>query len=151
MTEIDCGGCRIRPPREGDAPSLAGHANDREIWRNLRDGFPHPYALADAEAVGGIGLHPGQDVERFGAELGYWLGRPYWGQGLTTAAVRAVTGYGFEALGLERVFALPYARNPASARVLEKAGFTLEGVLRRSAFKDGEFVDQRLYAALRAR
>ena len=100
-------------------------------------------------AVGGISLHRGVDVERFGAELGYWLGAPFWGRGITTAAVRLVSAYAFEACGLERVFAMPYARNAASARVLEKAGFVREGVLRRHAFKDGVFEDQWLYATLR--
>ena len=157
----------VRPWRSTDAEALARNANARSIWLNLRDGFPHPYTLADAhafleralptfwciesegEAAGGIGLVPGTDVERFSAELGYWLGERFWGRGIVSQAVAAVTEHAFASLGLQRVFALPYGRNAASARVLEKAGYTLEGTLRRASFKDGAFVDQLLYARLR--
>ena len=163
--------CVVRSYRPDDAASLALHGNDRAVWLNLRDAFPHPYRMEDGaayiaratamdpqlsfaievggSAVGGISLHKGVDVERFGAELGYWLGAPFWGRGITTAAVRLVSAYAFETCGLERVFAMPYARNAASARVLEKAGFVREGELRRHAFKDGVFEDQWLYATLR--
>ena len=141
------------------------------MWLNLRDAFPHPYTVADGEAyiarvsgatvptsfaidvdgeaVGGISLHPGTDVERFGAELGYWLGEPLWGRGIASAAVQLVTAHGFDVLGLQRVFALPFAHNAASVRVLEKAGYTREGLLRRNSFKAGEWVDQFLYARLK--
>lgn len=165
---IDCGICSLRPWRKGDEFSLAHHANDREIWRNLRDRFPHPYTVADAEAwvrlvegedppvnfaievdgqvVGGIGLERGKDIERITAELGYWLGRAFWGRGIVSAAVRGVTAYAFSTLGLTRVYALSFARNHASLRVLEKAGYVREGRLRRFALKDGEVLDQVLFA-----
>lgn len=157
----------VRPYRPDDADALARHANARSIWLNLRDAFPHPYTKQDAEAFigrgietfwcievageagGGIGLSPGQDVERFSAELGYWLGEAFWGRGIVTQAVGAVTQHAFDAMGLHRVFALPYAHNEASARVLEKCGYRLEGTLRDSSFKDGKFVDQRYYARLK--
>jgi [ribosomal protein S5]-alanine N-acetyltransferase len=160
--------CELRPFIEEDAPSLAKHANDITVWRNLRDAFPHPYSLEhalsfiartrqqppgchmaiviDAEAVGGIGLKLGTDVERVSAELGYWLGAPYRGQGVMTQAIRAYSEDSFERFSLTRIFALPFAHNAASCRALEKAGFTLEATLRRSAIKDGEITDQRLYA-----
>ena len=158
----------IRSWRESDADSIWPLANNKKVWRNLRDGVPHPYTRADAvswiaaararkpetvfaiavegQAVGGIGFHPKEDVERLSAELGYWLGEPYWGRGITTEAVIAVTRYAIEQHGLVRIFALPYAWNPASARVLEKAGYVLEGRLRRAVIKDGEIIDQLLYA-----
>ena len=167
--ELVCPTCRLRPPRPGDAASLARHANDREIWLNLRDRFPHPYALSDADAyvarnaeqdpvtafaievdgevAGSITLMPGHDIERVSAELGYWLGRACWGRGIVTDAVRAVTGHAFATLGLRRVFAVPFAHNAASQRVLEKAGYVREGTMRRSAIKDGVLLDQHLYAA----
>lgn len=167
--ELRCATCRLRPLVPADAPSLARHANDREIWLDLRDLFPHPYGLEDArayiarvaaqepvtsfgievdgEVAGGVGLRPGEDVERVGAEIGYWLGRALWGRGIATEAVRAVTAHAFGTLGLRRVFALPFARNAASCRVLEKAGYVREGLLRRSALKDGVLLDQALYAA----
>jgi RimJ/RimL family protein N-acetyltransferase len=163
--------CTVRTFREDDAPSLARHGNDRRIWLNLRDRFPHPYTEADArayvaflatqpqatsfaidvdgEAVGGIALHPGADVERIGAEIGYWLGAEHWGRGIATAAVRLLTAHALGPLGYERIFALPFTRNAASARVLEKAGFVREGTLRRSALKDGIVLDQHVYARVR--
>jgi RimJ/RimL family protein N-acetyltransferase len=142
------------------------------VWLNLRDLFPHPYTLADAEwyitqvgdevpvmrfaidvdgdAVGSVGLMLGSDIERRSAEIGYWLGRAYWGRGIMSAAVVAVTDYAFRQLDLLRVFAVPFVRNPASVRVLEKAGYRREGTMRCSAIKDGVVLDQYLYATVRA-
>lgn len=167
--ELTCAGCLLRPLALTDAESLVRHGDDREIWLNLRDRFPSPYTIGDAVAylahvqhqapqttfgidvggaiVGSVSIRPGDDIERVSAEIGYWLGRAFWGRGIMTEVVRAVTGYAFGVLGLRRIFALPFARNVASHRVLEKAGYELEGVLRRSAVKDGELLDQRLYAA----
>lgn len=158
----------VRSWRASDAASLAEHANNRKIWINLRDRFPHPYTLRDAraflreimnrepetafalevdgQAVGGIGFVPQLDVERVSAEIGYWLGEPFWGRGITTEALKAVTKYAIERHGLSRLFALPFASNLASCRVLEKAGYRLEARLRRSAIKDGVIVDQCQYA-----
>jgi RimJ/RimL family protein N-acetyltransferase len=163
--------CTLRPFRPSDAPGLARHANNRKVWANLRDLFPHPYTLADAEAyiagvvgevpvtrfaidvageaVGSVSLEVGRDIERRSAEIGYWLGEAYWGRGIVSAAVGAVTAYAFRELDLLRVFAVPFAGNPASARVLERAGYVREGTMRRSAVKDGEVLDQHLYAAVR--
>ncbi len=95
--------------------------------------------------MGGIGLTLQGDVERMSAEIGYWLGEEHWGRGIATEAVAAVTRHAVERFGLTRIFALPFAWNPASCRVLEKAGYVLEGRLRRSAVKDGLIVDQLLY------
>lgn len=168
MPEIDVGIARIRSWREADAVSLARHANDRAVWRNMRDGFPHPYTVADAQvflraararvpesffalavedqAVGGIGYTLHQDVERVSAEIGYWLGAAYWGRGIMSAAVAAFTRAVFQRHPeLRRLYAVPFAWNPASARVLEKAGYRLEGRMRQSAIKDGMVVDQLMY------
>jgi RimJ/RimL family protein N-acetyltransferase len=168
---LDVGACIVRSWRADDAPSLVRHANDRAIWLNLRDRFPHPYTAADAawwvehalaqqpqtdfaidvagEAVGGIGIILREDVERCSGEVGYWLGRTLWGRGITSVALRGFTGYCFGAYRLERIFAQVFAWNPASARVLEKAGYRLEAVMRRSAIKDGVVVDQLLYGITR--
>ena len=89
----------------------------------------------------------GQDIERLSAEIGYWLGRPFWGRGIMTDAVRAATLYAFDDLELRRVFAVPFANNVASRRVLEKAGYVLEGTMKQSAIKNGMILDQYLYAA----
>jgi ribosomal-protein-alanine N-acetyltransferase len=151
----------------GDVASLVRHADNRKIWLNLRDRFPHPYTQhdgisfvhrvrssrpettfaieVDGEAAGGIGFMLQHDVERVSAEIGYWLGETYWGRGICTVAVRAVTRHAIEQHGLTRLFALPFAHNTPSCRVLEKAGYTLEGHLRRSAVKDGQVCDQMLY------
>ena len=159
--------CDVRSLRREDAESLAAHANNRDVWINLRDGFPHPYGRADAEsfiehclrtpetafaisledeAVGAIGFVLGGDVERLSAELGYWLGESFWGRGIMTAAVGAVTEYAIREHGLVRVFATPFAGNEASVCVLEKSGYVLEGVMRRSAIKDGKIINKLLYA-----
>jgi ribosomal-protein-alanine N-acetyltransferase len=159
--------CIVRSWEAGDLASLVTHANNRRVWENLRDRFPHPYTRRDGQtfiryarasepetsfalevdgsAVGGIGFSLLADVERVSSEIGYWVGEVYWGRGICTEALRAVTAYAIERHRLTRVFALPFAHNAASRRVLEKAGFVVEGHLRRSAIKDGQVVDQVLY------
>ena len=154
-----------------DAPSIVKYANNINIWRNLRDEFPNPYALPDAqdfivnitaqdpevvfaiatpkEAIGGIGLLLGRDIHRYTAELGYWLAEPFWNKGIMTEAVKLMTDYAFEHLNLNRIFAQPYDRNQASMRVLEKAGFQFEGRLKGNAYKEDEILDQLLYAKLK--
>lgn len=166
--ELLLDGCRIRSWRRSDATALVKYADNRQIWINLRDRFPHPYRRSDArdylslvrdaatetffaievdgEAAGSIGFVLQQDVERVSAEIGYWLGEPFWGRGVATTALRAMTRYAIQRHELTRVFALPFARNVASCRVLEKAGYVVEGRLHRSAIKDGEVIDQVLYA-----
>jgi ribosomal-protein-alanine N-acetyltransferase len=160
--------CAVRSWRISDAESLLRHANNRNIWLNLRDAFPHPYTKHDArayirsvrdrspettfaiavddEAVGSIGFVLRTDVERVSAEIGYWLAEPFWGRGITSEALVAVTSYAIDTHRLTRIYALPFAWNLASCRVLEKAGYTLEARLRRSAIKDGQITDQMQYA-----
>jgi len=105
------------------------------------------FAIAvEGKAVGGIGYVLKPDVERVSAEIGYWLGEEFWGRGIMTEAVRAVTKYAIEHHRLTRVFAVPYEWNAASCRVLEKAGYAMEGRMRRSAIKDGRVIDQFLHA-----
>jgi RimJ/RimL family protein N-acetyltransferase len=148
------------------------YANNRKIWLNLRDIFPHPYTQAEAEqwiviressggpatnfaielqgeAVGGIGCRLLDDVHHKTAEIGYWLGEPFWGRGIATVALKQTTDYAFPTFSLERLQASVFEWNLASARVLEKAGYVLEGRLRRSIFKDGRLADSLLYARLR--
>jgi ribosomal-protein-alanine N-acetyltransferase len=160
--------CTVRSYRAEDAESLASYADNRKVWQNLRDGFPHPYTVdhakafiqralrsspetmfairVDGAAAGGIGFTLHTDVERISAEIGYWLGEPFWGRGIMTEALKAVTRYAVERHGLHRVYAVPYEPNKASHRVLEKAGYTLEGRMRKSAIKDGRIIDQFMYA-----
>jgi ribosomal-protein-alanine N-acetyltransferase len=160
--------CVIRPWRAADVDALVQHANNINIAKQLRDRFPHPYTRAnaiaflkhvsqeqdpanfaievDGTAAGGIGFVPGGDVERFSAEIGYWLGEPYWGRGIVTEALMLVTADVFERLNLLRLFALPFADNVASRRVLEKAGYVCEGIMRSASVKYGRPRDQALYA-----
>ena len=163
--------CVVRTYRLDDAASLARHGNNRRIWENLRDRFPHPFTEnhgldyitrvtedpdatsfaidVGGEAVGGISLHPGSDIERISAELGYWIGEEFWGRGIATAAIKLVTGFALANRGLVRVFAVPFATNVGSIRALEKAGYQREGMMRSSALKDGTIRDQYLYAIIR--
>jgi ribosomal-protein-alanine N-acetyltransferase len=168
--ELIGAGCIVRRFLATDAASVASVANDHRIWLQLRDLFPHPYQVADAEryiggvasvdpplslviivddrAVGGVGLQPMTDVNRRTAEIGYWIGAAFWGRGIATEAVTLVTDWAFGAHGFLRIFAQPFAGNLASRRVLEKAGYELEGTMRCSAVKDGEVLDQCMYARL---
>jgi RimJ/RimL family protein N-acetyltransferase len=97
-------------------------------------------------AVGGIGFKPGEDVHRHTAEIGYWLGEEFWGKGIMSEVVPAFVNYCFEKFSLKRISAAAYSSNPASARVLEKAGFVFEGRLRKNVVKDGQILDSLLYA-----
>ncbi len=163
----------LRAFTEADIPAVARLADDPVISNNtLR--IPHPYTethartwltLQQEEArtgagaafavtqrdggalIGACGLEIFREHRR--AEVGYWLGRDYWGKGYATEAAAAVLGWGFETLGLARVSAARFADNPASGRVLEKLGMTQEGRLRRHAFRGGEFRDMVLYGILR--
>jgi [ribosomal protein S5]-alanine N-acetyltransferase len=165
---LDCGTSILRPWQDADRPSLVRFANNRNVWRNLRDRFPHPYTERDADAwlalaradparlnwaievdglaAGGVGLEPMADVHLRTAHVGYWLGEPYWGRGIMSDAVRGVARLALGELGFMRLEAPVFAWNPASMRVLEKCGFAREGVMRNSVFKDGELIDSVLYA-----
>lgn len=161
--------CTIRDCRPSDAEALAKHANNRKVSINLRDRFPYPYAIEDAKSflervvkqkgleqifcididgslVGTIGLHRGEDVHRLTAEMGYWLSEEFWGKGIMSEVVPAFVDYCFEKFSLTRMSATTYVSNAASARVLEKAGFVLEGRLRKHVIKDGQILDSLLYA-----
>lgn len=160
--------CEVRSWRASDLDALIRYADNHNIWVHLRDRFPHPYTARDgrafikqtlaqvpettfaiavgSEAVGCIGYQLQGDVERVSAEIGYWLAEPFWGRGIATDALVATTGYAAAKHGLTRVYALPFASNTASCRVLEKAGYRLEGRLRRSAVKNGSVIDQLQYA-----
>ena len=165
--------CTIRPWRIEDAAHIAEALNDQGVLDNLRDGLPYPYTPADAReyinamlsadpdktfafaiavedrAVGSIGVFRQENIHVRTAELGDYIGRPYWGRGLMTSAVRQTLDYVFQHSDILKVFAEPFARNRASCRVLEKAGFSLEGVLKSHAVKNGEVLDMKLYARLR--
>lgn len=164
---IQCSTFRLRPWQTGDVTSLPLHANNKKVWDNLRDYFPHPYTVEDAkawiirqikiqpplnlaidvegQAVGGIGLIPGRDVERISAEIGYWLGEAFWGRGIMTEAVKAMVRYAMDDLKFIRLYAGVFSGNPGSMRVLEKAGFQKEGVFTKAILKNGKILDEHRY------
>jgi len=169
--ELKLKSCSVRGWEWRDLNAIVRHANNRNVWINLRDRFPHPYTVNDArrwletvvnekpltsfaiavqdEAVGGIGFTVQPDVARRSAEIGYWLGEEFWGRGITTEALIAVTDYAFSNYDVCRLYAHVFDWNVASARVLEKAGYVFEGRLRKSVTKDGQTIDQLMYAIIR--
>lgn len=158
----------LRQFRESDALVLAELCNNKKVWDNLRDTIPFPYKLSDAEYfinscsnenpkltfaigygdefAGVIGFVVQKDVYRLSAELGYWIGEPYWGKGIASRAVELATEYGFAQLGLVRIFAAVFEYNSVSRRVLEKNGYRLEGIFRNSVIKNGRIIDEYRYA-----
>lgn len=159
---------RLRRLRLADISELARLADNRKIWDNVRDYFPHPYREKDAEffigskidenpqvtfaiefdgnLAGVVGLEPQADVYAHTAEIGYWIGEPYWGQGIATKAVLLSTNYAFEKLALYRLYAGVFEYNKVSMRVLEKAGFTKEARLQGAVKKNGRIIDEVLYS-----
>lgn len=163
----------LRPPLPTDAPAIQQLAGDARIASTTAN-IPHPYEDGLAEAwiascaeshargeavtlaillageqrlVGAMGLHLSPEHAR--AELGYWIGVPFWNRGYASEAGRRVLRYGFETLGLERIHAMHFARNPASGRVMQKIGMQQEGTLRRHILKEGRFEDAVIYGSLR--
>jgi [ribosomal protein S5]-alanine N-acetyltransferase len=168
---LDLGDLQIRTWRKSDLEALLRYANNPKIAANLRDQFPYPYTRRDAieylnyvrmfeipmsfamehggEAIGGIGFKLGTDIARLSVEMGYWLGEPFWGRGFATRAVTACSDWAFESYNVVRIFATVFSENVPSIRVLEKSGFVHEGVLRRSAIKNGAILDQVMFAKVR--
>lgn len=163
----------IRKWRLEDAADLAAALSDWQVLDNLRDGLPYPYTISDAEAyisamlnadendtfpfavtadgraVGSVGAFRQGNIHRQTAELGYYVARDIWGQGIMTEAVRQICDYIFAETDIIRIFAEPFAHNIGSCRVLEKAGFQLEGTLRQNAVKNGQVLDMKLYSLLK--
>ncbi|MFT3903981.1 MAG: GNAT family protein [Niabella sp.] len=162
---------KLRPWRIADLDSLVKYANNWNIAKNLTDQFPFPYSEGDGkvfielatkddpihifaidiagQAVGGIGIHPQQDIQRKNAELGYWLGEPFWGQGIVSRAIQYAVDFAFETYDIERVFAGVFGPNIPSQKVLEKNNFVLEAKFEKILMKDGVLLDQLIYAIRR--
>jgi len=161
----------LRPWSINDAGSLVKHANNFKIAKFMTDGFPHPYTIDNAKeliafanndtpvhiftidinalAVGGIGIHPHHDVYKKNAEIGYWLGESFWGKGILPDAIMHMTDFAFENYDINRIFARPFGTNAASQKVLKKTGFKLEGKFEKAIFKNGEYLDELIYAIRR--
>jgi len=163
---------RLREWKLTDITSLSENANNIRIWNNLRDYFPYPYTEKDGEAylemvlakpkpsvdlaieidgkaVGGIGVVLKADVERISAEIGYWLGENYWNNGIMTEAVKAFSVYVFSHFPVHKLYATIFDFNSASQRVLEKAGFEKEAILKQSAIKNGKIIDLHYYGLIK--
>lgn len=158
---------KIRPLVLSDVKSLANLANNKKIWDHVRDYFPYPYTTTHAieyigtklkeepqtafgieyqgELAGVIGLEFKTDVFRRTAIVGYWLGEPFWGKGIVTAALKLIIEYAFEHLDLVRLEAGHFDFNPASGRVLEKCGFERYGIAKKAVIKNGKLADDHLY------
>ena len=165
--------CKIREWKIEDIANLAKMLNNINIMNNLRDGLPYPYTEEDAEeyinsmlsadktktfafaitlddtAIGSIGVFRCENIHSRTAEMGYYIGEPYWGKGYGTSAVRQVCEYVFRNTDIIRIFAEPFAYNTASCRILEKAGFEFEGTLRSNAVKNGKIIDMKMYALIK--
>ena len=162
---------KLRKWDETDLNCLVKYANNENIAKCLTNAFPHPYSIEDGktflsmiaddnptkvfaididgEAVGSIGIFPQTDIHAKSAEIGYWLAEEFWGNGITPKAIREIVDYGFQTFDIIRIFARPFSTNINSQRVLEKAGFTCEAQLKKAIFKNGEFLDEMIYAILR--
>lgn len=166
--------CAIRQWRMSDAKDLAHALSNKSVLDNLRDGLPYPYTEADGaeyisamlsadknsvfafaivdvdgRAIGSIGVFRQQNIHCRTAELGYYIAEEHWGKGIATQAVKSVCKHVFDTTDIVRIYAEPFAFNVASCRVLEKSGFELEGVLRKNAFKNGRFLDMKLYSLVK--
>lgn len=165
--ELPGTGFKLRRLYEDDARALQKHADNTNIAGNLLDRMPSPYSLTDAkefiamcsgqdpvtnfaieidgEVAGMISLEFRQDVYRKTPLIGYWLGEPYWGKGIITDAVKLVTAYGFASFDIICIQAAIFSKNKPSKRVLEKAGYQLQGIIKGSVFKNGEILDEHIY------
>jgi RimJ/RimL family protein N-acetyltransferase len=161
----------LRPWTLADLESLVQHANNPQIAKFMTDGFPHPYTRengeafiafatkdepihifaidVNGEAVGGIGIHPQHDIQRKNAELGYWLGEPFWGKGIMSEAIQQIVAFAFNTYDIDRIFARPFGSNLASQRILEKNHFQLEARFEKTFFKNNQFEDELIYALRR--
>ena len=162
---------KIRKWSEADLDSLVKYANNANVAKWLTNGFPHPYTHEDGkayltmiandnptkvfaiavngEAVGSIGIFLQTDIHEKNAEMGYWLAEEFWGQGIMPKAIEEIVEYGFRTFDIVRIFARPFSTNLNSQRVLEKAGFTFDAKLKKALFKNGEFMDEIIYAKLK--
>lgn len=162
---------QLRPFTLNDLESLVQQANNPKIAMFMTDRFPHPYTKQDGEnfiafanqddpvhifaidvdgkAVGGIGIHPQFDIYKKSMELGYWIGESYWGNGIVSSAIKQMIDFGFKTYDIDRIYARPFGTNTASQKVLDKTGFKLEAQFEKTLFKNGEYIDELIYAVRR--
>ena len=158
---------KIRKWQLSDVDNLVRFANNKEISDNLADAFPFPYTkefglkfitrvsnevptkifaiTIGNSAIGSIGIFPDQDIYRKNGAIAYWIAEPYWGKGIATSAIEQIVAYGFDHLELTRIYAKPFGTNMGSQRVLEKVGFQLEATIPEAVFKNGKYLDEKIY------
>ena len=162
----------LRPFSVDDSAFVKENAGSHEVYRNTM-GMPHPYleanavewisshslkfyrgeglelsvALKSGELIGVVGISISKAHNR--GELGYWLGKSYWNRGYCSEAAAALVGYAFKEMGLHKITSRHFQHNPASGRVLEKIGFTKEGILREEYLKDDEYLSASVYGLLK--
>lgn len=165
--------CEIRKWTLEDAEVLCKVINNKNVLDNLRDGLPFPYTVEDAKdfisamlnadphtvyafaitlednIIGSIGAFRQSNIHSRTAEVGYYIGEPYWGRGFGTSAVKQICEYIFRETDIIRLFAEPFANNEASCRILEKTGFQYEGTLRKNAVKNGVILDMKMYSIIK--
>lgn len=162
----------LRSWRNSDAKDLSKNANSKNIWKNMHDEFPFPYTLEEAkkylkervkglklktslaivvrgEVVGGIGFRPEKDEYRKTADVGYWISEKMWGKGIMTKALKLITKYAFKEFNLCRLEAYVFPWNKSSQRVLEKAGYKREAILKKREIKNKKIYDQILYSKVK--
>ena len=165
--------CKIREWKLSDAGDLAIALSNKKVQDNLRDGLPFPYTekdgldyitamlsadkndtfafaiTVDDKVIGSIGVFRQGNIHRLTAELGYYISEEYWGSGIMTEAVKQICEYVFRNSDIIRIYAEPFSFNTASCRVLEKAGFQFEGLLRQNAIKNNKVIDMKMYALIK--
>lgn len=161
---------QLKKLRIEDAAALSKLADNHRVSQFLRDSFPSPYTVEMAEGFipmtltkdptenfgiylddkfcGICGAHPYDDIHRNSAEIGYWIGEPYWGKGIMTKAMRLLISYCFEQVGYKRVQAITFDNNVGSMRILEKNGFIKEGIMRKHIMKANKYYDAHLYSMI---
>ncbi|HIA03547.1 MAG TPA: N-acetyltransferase [Myxococcales bacterium] len=161
----------LRPFCAEDLDTMVKYSNNLKVSSKMPDHFPHPYQLEDGmkwlscaidkdpicefaianddHMIGCVGIQPLTDVYSVSAELGYWVAEPFWGQNIATLALLAASDYAMNTLQYSRLQARVFSNNPASARVLEKAGFVQEAILKKSVRKNATLLDQWIYARFR--
>jgi len=171
FTTIENGEVKLREFIDLDLAKLSEYANNEKVSINLRDAFPKPYTPRDAENfkkmidlqnpktffaieykgeyVGNISLSVGDDVYRKSAEIGYFIGEPFWNKGIATKAVSLITNWGFENLDIVRIHTGIFEFNKSSQRVLEKCGYIKEAVFKKSVCKNNEIYDEIRYAKIK--
>ena len=169
--KISFGEYCIRSYEYSDIHALIKYANNFNVSKLLRDQFPFPYTTSDAENwllhagnqitetnfaiangkefIGAIGINIKEDVYKFSAEIGYWLAEPFWRQGIMTNALKIFTDYSFKNFNINRIFANVFESNLGSEKVLLKAGYQKEAILRKAVFKGETFLDEYIYAILK--